>query len=276
MKIGIATCYNIPEPDIDEAIVIEAFERRGHETHLVPWDEPTIDWSDFDVVIVRSTWNYPDFSEQFAAWIGRVSEVTTLLNPGNIMLANVDKSYLIDIAESGVKVVPTKWINTSEADGLANLLTSKSVIKPAIGAGSMDTQFFEVNQLQDAIAWLTSMGSNRMFMVQPYFESVNTVGEQSIICFGPDPSHRIVKHPRFAGQEERVDGPFDCGEFEALAREVIEPVKDQILYARVDLMMDNEGAWRLSELELIEPSLFFNLKPEALDLLIDRVELMLS
>lgn len=276
MKIGIATCYNIPEPDIDEAIVIEAFERRGHETHLVPWDEPTIDWSDFDGVIVRSTWNYPDFSEQFAAWIGRVSEVTNLLNPGNIMLANMDKSYLIDIAESGVKVVPTKWINTSEAEGLANLLTSKSVIKPAIGAGSMDTQFFEVNQLQDAIAWLISMGSNRMFMVQPYFESVNTVGEQSIICIGPDPSHRIVKHPRFAGQEERVDGPFECGEFETLAREVIEPVKDQILYARVDLMMDSEGAWLLSELELIEPSLFFNLKPEALDLLIDRVELMLS
>jgi hypothetical protein len=276
MKIGIATCYNIPEPDIDEAIVIEAFERRGHETHLVAWDEPAIDWSDFDCIIVRSTWNYPDYSEQFADWIGRVSELTTLLNPGTILLANLEKSYLVDIAERGVNVVPTKWINTSEAESLEKLLTSKSVIKPAIGAGSMDTQFFEVNELKDATTWLRSMGPNRMFMVQPYFESINTVGEQSIICIGPEPSHRIVKHPRFAGQEESVDGPFDCGEFEALAREVIEPVKDQILYARVDLMMDDEGVWRLSELELIEPSLFFSLKPGALDLLIDRAELMLS
>jgi hypothetical protein len=276
MKIGIATCYNIPEPDIDEAIVIDAFERRGHETHLVAWDEPTIDWSDFDGVIVRSTWNYPDYSDQFAEWVGRVSEATTLLNPGEIMLANMNKSYLVELAERGVKIVPTKWINTSEAKDLAELLTSKSVVKPAIGAGSMDTQFFEVNELNDAIAWLTSMGPNRMFMVQPFFESVNTVGEQSIIFFGSEPSHRVVKHARFAGQEERVDGPLEVGEFEALAREVIEPIKDDILYARVDLMMDNEGVWRLSELELIEPSLFFNLKPEALDLLIDRAELMLS
>lgn len=276
MKIGIATCYNIPEPDVDEAIVVDAFERRGHETHLVAWDEPTIDWSDFDGVIVRSTWNYPDYSEQFAEWIGRVSEGTALLNPPKLMLANMNKSYLVGLADRGIKVVPTKWINSSDAKSLPELLTSKSVIKPAIGAGSMDTQFFEVNELQDAMAWLTSMGQDRMFMVQPYFESVNTDGEQSIIFIGSEPSHRIVKHPRFAGQEERVDGPFEVGKFEAMARELIEPIKDEILYARVDLMKDNEGVWCLSELELIEPSLFFSLIPRALDLLVDRAEQLLS
>ena len=142
MKIGIATCLNIPEQDVDEDLILEAFERRGHEVHLVAWDDPTVDWSDFDSVIVRSTWNYPDFADQFADWIRRVSEATTLLNPGEIMISNMNKRYLIDLASRGIKVVPTQWINSSNSSELSKILTDKSVIKPAIGAGSMDTRFF--------------------------------------------------------------------------------------------------------------------------------------
>lgn len=276
MKIGIATCLNIPEQDVDEDLILEAFERRGHEVHLVAWDDPTVDWSDFDSVIVRSTWNYPDFADQFADWIRRVSEATTLLNPGEIMISNMNKRYLIDLASRGIKVVPTQWINSSNSSELSKILTDKSVIKPAIGAGSMDTRFFEVNELEEARTWLTSMGPDRTFMVQPFFDSVNTVGEQSIIVIGSEPSHRIIKHPRFAGQEERVDGPFEVGEFEFIARELVKDINDDILYARVDLMMDNEGTWCLSELELIEPSLFFAQEPKALDRLIDQAEMMLS
>ena len=59
MKFAIATCFNIPEPDVDEDLTLSAFERRGHEVHLAAWEDQSIDWSDFDVVIIRSTWNYP-------------------------------------------------------------------------------------------------------------------------------------------------------------------------------------------------------------------------
>jgi hypothetical protein len=140
----------------------------------------------------------------------------------------------------------------------------------------MDTRVFQVNQVEEAIAWLSRFPEAIEFMVQEYLNSVNTIGEQSIIVIGQNPSHRIVKHPRFEGQDERVDGPNEVGEFEPFARKVVEPIKDQILYARIDLMLDNEGTWRLSELELIEPSLFFTHNPVALDDFVDRAEFMLS
>ena len=276
MKIAIVTCQTIPEPDVDEGIVLEAFSRRGHEVHLVAWEDSSIDWTDFDCAIVRSTWNYPLAVNHFASWIRTVSAETTLLNPAKIMLSNLNKRYLVDLDASGIPIVPTKWIFPDDAEKLQELIFEKSVVKPAVGAGSMDTRVFEANQVEEAIAWLARQSPEREFMVQPFFSSVNTVGEQSIIVIGSEPSHRIVKHPRFAGQDERVDGPFEVGEFDSLVRNLIEPIKDQILYARIDLMMDNEGAWRLSELELIEPSLFFIQQPDALEALIDRVEHLLG
>lgn len=276
MKFAIATCFNIPEPDVDEDLTLSAFERRGHEVHLAAWENQSVDWSDFDAVIVRSTWNYPLQVEAFAEWIQSVDDQTTLLNPAKIILANLNKRYLNDLAARGLPVIPTDWIYPDDANSLRELLRGKSVIKPAIGAGSLDTRVFEPNQTEEAIAWLSRQVGHREFMVQPFSNSVNTVGEQSIVVIGSEPSHRIVKHPRFAGQEELVEGPFEVGEFQSLVRRAIEPIKHEILYARVDLMMDGEGTWRLSELELIEPSLFFTQNPSALDLFLNRIEDMVT
>ena len=268
MKIGIATCRNIPEPDVDEDLLLASFERRGHEVHLVAWENASVDWSDFDAVVVRSTWNYPLQVEAFADWIRRVDASTMLLNPANIMLGNLNKRYLLGLGERGIPIIPTQYVFPSEAIQLS----TKSVIKPVVGCGSLDARVFEVHQTEEAIDWLSRHSPEREFMIQPFYGSVNTVGEQSIVVIAGQPTHRIIKHPRFAGQEERVDGPFEVGEFAAIAQQVISPIKDQILYARIDLMQDDAGTWRLSELELVEPSLFFTQNPAALEAMIDQIE----
>lgn len=276
MKIAIATCFNIPEPDVDESMTLEAFERRGFEVHLVAWEDPNVDWADFDGVIVRSTWNYPLAPAEFAEWIRDVESKTTLLNPASIMLGNLNKHYLTDLAERGIPVVPTQWLNAGDAHLLKDYVNGKFVVKPTIGAGSMDTKVYESNQVSESAAWLGRQPASREFMIQPFFDSVNTVGEQSIIVIGSQATHRIIKHPRFAGQEECVEGPVEVGEFESFVRQLIEPIQDKILYARVDLMKDDHGIWRLSELELIEPSLFFRQNPDALDIFVDRADYLLS
>ncbi len=276
MKIALATCFNIPEPDIDEALMLESFDRRGHEVYLAAWEDSTIDWSDFDAVIVRSTWNYPLNADRFADWIQHVDAATTLLNPANVMLGNLNKRYLIGLGERGVPTTPTHWVYPTAASSLRDILTVKSVIKPVVGCGSLDTRVFEVNQVDEAMTWLSHQAKDREFMVQPFYNSVNTVGEQSIIVIAGKPTHRIIKHPRFSGQEERVDGPFEVDEYDRIVQMIIEPIRDEILYARVDLMMDDDGLWRLSELELVEPSLFFIYCPAALEAMIDRVESLLS
>lgn len=273
MKIGIATCLTIPEEDVDEAITLEAFRRRGHEVDLFAWEDASRCAGEFEAVIVRSTWNYPTMPDRFADWIRDSDNKTRLLNPADIMLENLNKRYLQELGARGLPVVPSKRIWPSEASRLVDLITARSVIKPMIGAGSMDTRVFEASQLEDAIAWLESHETHREFMVQPYLPSVNSVGEQSIVMIGNEPSHRILKHPRFVDQEENVEGPFEVDEDLAdLARRAVEPIHDRILYARVDMMMADSGQWMISELELIEPSLFFRQKPEALDRFVLRAE----
>ena len=276
MKIAIATCFNIPERDIDEDLMLEGFANRGHDARLEAWEDTSVTWADFDAVLVRSTWNYPHHAKAFADWIERVDKETNILNPAGIMLGNLNKRYLIGIGERGIPVIETFWIQSKNAELLKDILVKKSVIKPAIGAGSLDTRVFEPTEVNDAIAWLESQATGREFLVQYFLKSVHTVGEQSIIVIAGEPTHRITKHPRFAGQEESVEGPFEVGEFGTLVEKVIEPIRDEILYARADFMQDDHGIWRLSELELVEPSLFLIYQPTVLDRLIDRIEALLA
>ncbi len=277
MKIAIATCQTLPEEDVDEAITLAAFRDRGHEVTLVPWEDGPERLADFDGVIIRSTWNYPLHIKEFSTWIQETSQQTTMLNPPEIMLGNLDKRYLNDLAGRGVDVVPSAWFLASDAHLLDNLLTVKSVIKPTVGAGSMDTKVFEKDEASEAKAWLEKMDPSRTFMIQPFLNSVTTVGEQSIIVIGGEPQHRIHKHPRFADGHERVEGPFEVSkEFDRLARSILEPLADRLLYARVDLMMNDDGQWVLSELEMIEPSLFFRQNPNALPRFVEKAEQMLA
>lgn len=271
MKVALATCRRLPEPDPDEAITLAAFRERGHHAELLAWDDPTTHPEAFDVVVIRSTWDYPWRPREFATWVRRVASQTRLLNPADTVLGNLDKRYLAELGGRGVPVVPTRWFAAGDpawADGLEGPF----VVKPTIGAGSMDTRRFEPSERDLAHAWLAAMDGDRTFMVQPYYASVETVGEQSVVLIGGVPTHRVRKLPRFDGQDERVEGPLEVtGEWGSLASRALEE-SSPTLYARVDLMADPAGAWRVSEVELIEPSLFFLQNPAALVPFVDEVE----
>lgn len=277
MKIGIATCLTLPEEDVDEALTLAAFQRHGHALEMVAWEDSSVDFGEYDAVVVRSTWNYPLMPDRFADWIRDTTTKTKLLNPADIMLENLNKRYLLGLAERGVSVVPSEWIWPHEEEKLRTLLTRKSVLKPSIGAASLDTKVFGPDDIETAVKWLGSQAEHREFMIQPFVSSVDTVGEQSIVMIGNEPSHRIHKQPRFHDGEENVFGPYEVEpDLVDLARRSIEPFADRILYARVDVMMSHTGQWMISELELIEPSLFFRQKPEALDQFVVRTEQLLG
>jgi hypothetical protein len=275
MKLGIATCLNLPEPDHDEALLLRALRGRGHEVSMIPWDSPTADPAEFDAVVVRSTWNYPDQPQEFMAWIAQSALKTKLLNPAEVMLWNLHKGYLQQLESEGVRIVPTIWFKASELETL-NQVTGKTVIKPAVGAGSMDTRIVTPETVKRAQDWLKGFHPMRPMMLQPFVESVNSVGEQSIIVIGGTPSHRIHKTPRFEGQDEAVLGPFDVEpHFAELCATILSHVSEPTLYARVDLMQAASGEWLLSELELIEPSLFFKQCPAAVERFCTSLESML-
>lgn len=273
MKLRVATCKTLPEVDIDAAPLAEALARAGFEASVLAWDDPTVDWGAPIPTVLRSTWNYALDVAGFLAWIDRISDVCALWNPRDIVHGNVHKRYLFDLAARGVPVVPTRIVERGTIADLpalaAELGTTRIVIKPEVGAGSLGTRVFTVpgaptNPTPHAhLAALTARGAA---LVQPYVSSVDDYGERSLVWIDGELSHAIRKAPRFAGDIERIEGPMPIADDErAVADAALGPLADHILYGRVDLARNDQGEPMVMELELVEPSLFFSRLPGSAD-----------
>lgn len=262
MKLRIATCTTLPEIDVDAAPLAAALARANIDATLVPWDDPAADWDAPIPTIIRSTWNYSRSVDAFLAWVDRTANAAPLLNPPDIIRGNVYKRYLLDLQERGVPVVPTQLVPIGQSITVDH---PRFVIKPEVGAGSLDTKVFERGD-PAAIAHLESITVRGAALVQPYVASVDGYGERSLMWIDGELTHAIRKSPRFAGDSERIDGPFPIlPEERAVAEAALAPYTDQILYGRVDMARDDAGKPMVMELELVEPSLFFARHPPAVD-----------
>lgn len=265
MKIALVNCLNLPEPDPDEAPLLDALRAVGHTPAVLSWDDPAADPGAFDCCVLRATWNYHRKVGEFRDWLARASVVTRLLNPLETVLWNMHKRYLCDLEARRISIVPTGWADRGTRHDIVALAKargwSKVVVKPAVSGGSRATRVFDLSdptQAADGQRFLDTSAAREDTMVQRYLASVEQGGEVSVICLGGEISHAIKKHPRFAGQEETVVGHPDIGEDERrFAAAALEACPYPGAYARVDLMRLDDGGIVLSELEMIEPSLFF-------------------
>lgn len=273
MKLRVATCMTLPEVDVDEAPLMAALAAAGIEAQLVAWDDPAADWDAHVPTIIRSTWNYALHIDAFLAWCERAQRAAPLINPVDIIRANVRKRYLLQLGARGVPVVPTQLV---EPGTTTMLPASRFVIKPEIGAGSLDTKVFDRSD-EAARAHLAHVTARGAALVQPYVPSVEEYGERSVIWIDGELTHEIRKSPRFSGDDESVSGPFPITADErAVAEAALAPYVDRILYGRVDLARDEAGQPMVMELELVEPSLFFSRHPPALDRYIAGLKRRLS
>jgi glutathione synthase/RimK-type ligase-like ATP-grasp enzyme len=261
VKLRIATCHQLPEPDPDEAPLAAALAAGGFAAELVAWDDPAADWDAPIPTILRSTWNYPLAIDAFAAWLDRAAASAPLLNPADVVRGNLHKRYLIALAARGVPVVPTTLVERGGRCDLAALAAPEVVIKPAIGAGSIGTRRFAPAD-PAAAAHLAALTAHGAALVQPYVASVDDYGERSLVWIDGELSHAIRKAPRFLGDAEQVTGPVPIAADErAVAEAALAPIADRILYGRVDIARDAARRPMVMELELIEPSLFFAKQP---------------
>lgn len=257
IALRVATCVALPEPDVDEAPLAAALAAGGFAAELVAWDDPAVDWDAPIPTVLRSTWNYPDAIDAFVAWIDRAAAAAPLLNPADVVRGNVRKRYLLELAARGVPVVPTTLVERGAACDPAALAETAVVIKPEVGAGSLDTRRFAAGD-PAAAAHLAAITARGAALIQPYLASVEAYGERSLVWIDGALSHAVRKAPRFAGDQERVDGPYPIADDErAVALAALAPIADRILYGRVDVARDATGAPMVMELELVEPSLFF-------------------
>ncbi len=273
MKLRVATCKTLPEVDVDAAPLAAAWVAAGIDATLLAWDDPTVDWDQPIPTVLRSTWNYALDVDGFLSWIDRVAAAAPLINPAHVVHGNVHKRYLVELAARGVPVVPTIVVERGDTLDLAQVArelgATRIVVKPEVGAGSLGARAFTIpGPLTNPTphAHLAALTKRCAALIQPYVESVEGYGERSLVWIDGEVSHAIRKSPRFAGEREKIEGPMPIADDErAAAAAALEPYVDDILYGRVDLARDAQGRPCIMELELAEPSLYFNHRPGSAD-----------
>ncbi len=273
MELSIVTCEVLPEPDPDAAPLRAALEAAGLQVRWAAWDDPAVDWSAAPLTVLRSTWNYPQRPDAFRAWCARAASVTRLLNPLAVVRANLCKRYLVELAEAGQPVVPTRYLARGADARLGELLAiagwTRAVVKPAISAGSFGT-FVATGSAADEARFQQLLAA-RDVLVQPYVDAVDDDGERALVWIDGELTHAVRKSPRFADGVEQVSDAVPIRPAErALAEALLAPLADQLLYARVDVVQGEDGPM-LMELELIEPSLFLRQCPAALERLVSAL-----
>jgi glutathione synthase/RimK-type ligase-like ATP-grasp enzyme len=275
--VCLATCAALPELDEDERLAIGPLQARGMRVSTAVWDDPSVDWAGFDLVVIRSTWDYTTRRDEFVAWARSVEQVTRLANRAGVIAWNTDKRYLRELEATGVPVVRTSWLEPGATVELPS--AGIHVIKPAIGAGSLDAERFDLANPPDADAARAHaerlLASGQTVMVQPYLSSVDEHGEAGLVFLRGEYSHAITKSAMLGAPKESIAGLYKAEVITervpsaaelALARRTLAALPwpaDELLYARVDMLADACGEPVLIELELTEPSLFMAKASEA-------------
>jgi glutathione synthase/RimK-type ligase-like ATP-grasp enzyme len=262
--LALATATDVAKEDFDMPPLRAALAAAGVPARVLAWDDPAAQAEILGATacLIRSTWNYVRQHERFCTWVDAVGAATTLWNPAPVVLWNSHKGYLLELEAKGMPIVPTKLVARGSAGSLASVMDEWTdvVVKPAVSAGSFGTLRVNAENRAAGEQHLADFTRERDMLVQRYEPSVEGYGERSLIWLDGVFTHAVRKTARFLGDDERVSNQaVPIAEDErALAEQVLAEAPGPFLYARVDLVRDPTGQPRLMELELIEPSLFFD------------------
>jgi O-ureido-D-serine cyclo-ligase len=283
-RIALVSAREALALDEDMEPLAAALRQAGAEVATPFWDDPAVDWRTHSAVVLRSTWDYVERIDEFLPWADRCAQQTVLLNPPALVRWNTDKHYLLELAQKGIPVVPTRFVEPGSVaaqqierflgDGADALTVGAAesfvefVIKPSIGAGSKDTARYrrhEVERANEHLGRLLAQG--RSAMLQPYLGRVDEYGETALIYLAGEFSHAIRKGPLLRAGAALVEGLFAPEQITprqpqpdelAVARLAYAAIgSSRPVYARIDLIRGADDAPVVLELELTEPSLFF-------------------
>ena len=273
-RCAFLTIDDLTEYVNDDQLALDQLAHNGWDARSISWHSKDVDWDAFDLVIVRSTWDYYEAPERFVDVLGQIDASSARLeNALDIIVWNLDKTYLKDLQGKGIPVVPTRWGSRLTASGWQDILDQHSstsfIIKPVISANAKDT--FLVNTSRDVSQHqrILQTFAEKKYMVQPFVKSIVEEGEYSLFFFNGAYSHSILKTPKtndFRVQEEhggRIVAVHPHSTLIEQALEILQTLPTPLLYARVDLVRIESGDYALMELELIEPSLYLRMDPEA-------------
>jgi glutathione synthase/RimK-type ligase-like ATP-grasp enzyme len=258
-----------PDPDLDIPFAIKAAEQLEIDLVFANWNDKSIAWESFDAAVIRSAWDYVPVRDEFLQFAKNVETKTKLFNSYDVMRWNTDKKYLSNLENKGVPIIPTKFASNideampaiSWAFGIAEAIA----IKPTVGAGARLAG--KATTEAEAIEFVKRiLEAKRTAIIQPYISSVDDEGEKAIIVINGEISHVAKKVPALTkGGHGDAAGQLEItSEIKDIVKNISNAVNewDDLLFARVDVVRMGEKLV-LMELELTEPWLFMQFRPEA-------------
>ncbi|MBL7494205.1 hypothetical protein I6A60_00685 [Frankia sp. AgB1.9] len=275
-RIALVTTHSYQgvDEDVDMPLLSEEMRHHAYEVHVAAWDDPSIDWSGFDLAIVRSTWDYSWRLREFLTWASRCACVSRLENSVALLRWNADKRYLEDLASRSVPVVPTSYL--APGDRIVLPGNYEYVVKPAVGAGSQLAARYVPSDKTAAESHIRDLHMrNLTALVQPYIHEIDSTGERALVFLRGVFLHAVRKqavltpngkyddHSREAhpGVEPWAPSAHEIATAEKALSAV--PDAEVPLYARVDLIDGPDKTPLVAELELVEPNLFLKIHPSS-------------
>jgi glutathione synthase/RimK-type ligase-like ATP-grasp enzyme len=257
----------------EDMLVQKALEERGLKVNRINWDHSEADWSATRFILFRSTWDYFDRFAEFRRWLERVRHQTSLINPYSIISWNLDKHYLEDLRAKGTCIPPTLFIEKGDSRPLERIVEETGweelILKPVVSGAARHTYRFTAAEAGKHEQVYRQLIREEGMIVQEFQHQVLTKGEVAFMLFGGRFTHAVLKRARegdFRVQDDyggSIELYSASGEEIAFAEKVVSLCRPQPLYARVDAIWDNQDQLAVSELELIEPELWFRLNPAA-------------
>jgi hypothetical protein len=276
VRVALATCAPLPGGTPDDGLLADALRELGASAKFEVWDDAAVDWAGYDLVVIRSAWDYTRQRDEFLAWADALGD--RLRNPAALVRWNSDKRYLADLAAAGVPVVPTVFAVPGDPEPD---LAGELVVKPTISAGARDTGRFGPDAHGAARELLARLGAaGRIAMVQPYLGAVDERGETALVFFDGEQSHVLRKRAVLGPDAEAPVRDDAIGSAEAMWRDdlvvpgqaheaeralgaaVLRHLEERFggppLYLRVDLLAGPDGAPVVLEVEAVEPALYLS------------------
>ncbi|RZL34334.1 MAG: hypothetical protein EOO96_10160 [Pedobacter sp.] len=267
--------YTSPTIENEDDTLLKFLEAKGLNIEKVIWNDPTVNWENYQLAILKSPWDYFDLVDDFYEWLAMIKQKNIkLLNPVDVVKWNADKHYLQDIKNAGLNVTPSRFLTKGDEINFDSYFeefkTEKLIVKPAVSGGSKNT--FKITSINSSeiAEKIIELVTNENFIVQPFLKEIEENGEWSFLFFGGKFSHALLKKAKpgdfrvqhsFGGTIHPQEAPADLL---IEAKKYVDQFAKNCLYARVDGAVVN-NKFMLMELELIEPFLFLNEHEDALE-----------
>lgn len=279
--------------DVDLPLQEAAFATAGIELVHAPWDDASVAWNSFDLVVVRSPWNYVDRLDEFREWLAACEGLTQFHNPVALIEWNMDKRYLADLSARGVPIVPTTFVDAIDEfpEAALSVGSPEIVVKPTVSAGSRLTGRFTRDDPAATALAIAILAKGFTVMVQPFATRIDTEGEIGTVLFDGLRSHSFHKAAVLAESGALVGGeyreeitavvaPDDVLEVVEAASAAVGAIardrgwlrpEEELLYGRYDVIRLDDGTPALLEAELFEPCFFLPTDLDAVDRFVEAV-----